>query len=61
MPAGSTSSRTSLNDVLSAEEEIFRVRGEIERLQRRLRVLQDLTSYLTVTLNISEVQPFVPA
>ena len=48
LPAGSTSRRTSLDDVLSSAEKIS-------------CVLQDLTSYLMVTLNISEVQPFVPA
>lgn len=49
-----------LDDILAIEKEITRVRGEIEQLQGRMRVLQDLTAFSTVTLRISEVQKYVP-
>ena len=49
-----------LDDILQVEKEITRVRGEIEQMQGRLRVLQDLTSLSTITLTISEVQNYVP-
>ena len=39
-----------LDDVLAFEKEISRVRGEIELLQGRLRVLSNLTAFSTVTL-----------
>jgi hypothetical protein len=50
-----------LDDILAVEKEISRVRGEIEQMQGRLRVLSDLTAYSTITLQISEVRKYVPA
>lgn len=44
-----------LDDVLSVEREVSRVRQEIEVMQGRLRVLQDLTSYSTVSISVLEV------
>jgi hypothetical protein len=53
-------STKSLKDILAVEREIARVRGEIERSQGRLNVLNDLTSLSTVTLAIEEIKNFVP-
>ncbi|HUY92648.1 MAG TPA: DUF4349 domain-containing protein [Pirellulales bacterium] len=50
-----------LEEVLAVEREIARVRGEIERLEGRLRVLTDLTSLSTVTLRVSEISVYHPA
>jgi hypothetical protein len=49
-----------LDDVLAVERELSRVREEVERLEGRLRVLQDLTALTTVTLTIEEVKNYVP-
>ena len=43
-----------LEDILTVEKEIARVRTEVEQLQGRLRVLQDQTSLSTVTLRIHD-------
>ncbi|HUG89271.1 MAG TPA: DUF4349 domain-containing protein [Planctomycetaceae bacterium] len=48
-----------LEDVLRVETEISRVRQEIERLDGRLRLLQDLTALSTVTVHVSEIREFV--
>jgi hypothetical protein len=49
-----------LTNVLSVEEHLARVREETERMQGRMRVLRDLTSYSTVTLNIDEIKGYIP-
>jgi len=49
-----------LDDVLTVERELSRVREEIERVEGRLRVLADLTSLATVHLNVTEVKDYVP-
>ena len=49
-----------LQDILEVERELSRVRGEIEQLQGRLRVLNDLTSMTTVELFIDEIRNYVP-
>jgi len=54
------SSTEKLEDILKVEREITRVRGEVESMQGRLRVLADLTSLSTVTVRMSEVVDFVP-
>jgi hypothetical protein len=53
-------STAKLEDILKVESEITRVRGEVESMQGRLRVLADLTSLSTVTVRMSEVVEFVP-
>ena len=52
-------STAKLRDILKVEREITRVRGEVESMQGRLRVLADLTSLSTVTVRMSEVVDFV--
>jgi predicted nuclease with TOPRIM domain len=49
-----------LNDILEVERELSRVRGEIEQLQGRLRVLKDLTSLTTIDIRIDEIKDYVP-
>lgn len=49
-----------LEEILAVEKELSRVRGEIEQLEGRLRVLTDQTTLTTVTLRITEVKEYVP-
>src|SRR5690606_14566838 len=49
-----------LEDVLKVEVELSRVRGEIERMEGRLRVLENLSSLATVTLNVRERTDYSP-
>ena len=49
-----------LEEVLAVEREIARVRGEVEQLEGRLRVLTDLTSLSTVTLRVEEIAAYRP-
>jgi Ca-activated chloride channel family protein len=57
-----TAERTaSLADVLAAESELSRVRGQIESLEGQRRVLDDQASYATVQLSVSVRTPFATA
>ncbi|MBI1901519.1 MAG: DUF4349 domain-containing protein [Planctomycetia bacterium] len=49
-----------LDQLLSIEEHVTRVRGEIEQMEGQLRVLSDLADLATVTLQIDEVKGYVP-
>jgi hypothetical protein len=49
-----------LEDVLKVEVELSRVRGEVEQLEGRIRVLENLSSLATLTLNVRERQKFEP-
>jgi hypothetical protein len=49
-----------LEDVIAIERELTRVREELERMQGRMRVLQDLTSLTTADLTIQEIQNYRP-
>ncbi|MEO0474896.1 MAG: DUF4349 domain-containing protein [Planctomycetota bacterium] len=53
-------STRSLKDILEVEQQLARVRGEIERMQGRLNVLKDLTSLSTVTISIEEIKDYIP-
>ena len=49
-----------LEDILTVERELSRVREEIERVEGRLRVLKDLTSLTTINLSVNEIKDYVP-
>jgi hypothetical protein len=49
-----------LEDVLKIEVELSRVRGEIEQLQGKIRVLENLSSLATLTLNVREREKYEP-
>lgn len=51
---------SELQHILTVEQELSRVREEIERVEGRLRVLADLTSMSTFNLNVTEVIEYVP-
>jgi hypothetical protein len=50
-----------LEDVLKIEIELSRVRGEIEQLEGKIRVLENLSSLATLTINIREREKYEPA
>jgi hypothetical protein len=49
-----------LEDVLKIETELSRVRGEIEQLEGKIRVLANLSSLATLELNVREREKFEP-
>ncbi len=49
-----------LTEVLQVERELFRVRGEIERLEGRLRLLDNLAALTTVTISVEEIKGYQP-
>jgi Domain of unknown function (DUF4349) len=49
-----------LEDVLKIETELSRVRGEIEQLEGKIRLLENLSSLATLTLTIREREKFEP-
>ena len=49
-----------LEDILAVEEQLARVREEIERMQGRMRVLKDLTAFSTITLSVNEIKGYQP-
>lgn len=54
------SSTGRLDEILTVEREINRVRGEAEQLQGRLNVLAHLAALSTVQLQLTERKDFVP-
>jgi len=50
-----------LEEILTVEREISRIREELERMEGKMRVLQDLVSLATVTLRVDEMKGYVPA
>jgi hypothetical protein len=55
-----TDSTGKLEEILTVERELSRVRSEIERMQGRLRALANLTALATVTITVSEIKDYVP-
>jgi hypothetical protein len=49
-----------LEEVLSVERELARVREEIERMEGRVRVLDNLTALTMVKLTVNEIKDYVP-
>jgi hypothetical protein len=49
-----------LEDILTVERELSRVRGEVEQMQGRLRFLANLTSLSTITITATELKHFTP-
>ena len=49
-----------LSEILQVEKELSRVRGEIEQLQGRIRVLSNLSSLTTITISMREIKDYVP-
>jgi hypothetical protein len=49
-----------LEDVLKIEIELSRVRGEIEQLEGKIRVLENLSSLATLTINVREREKYTP-
>ena len=50
----------NLEDILTVEREISRVRGEIEQSQGRLRYLANVSELSTVTVTASELRDYTP-
>lgn len=48
-----------LEEILNVERELSRVREEVERMEGRRNLLQDMTSMTTITLDLSESRQFV--
>lgn len=53
-------STARLEDILAVEREISRVRGEIEQMEGRIRLLSNQTELTTITLHLNEVYGYVP-
>lgn len=53
-------SRDELKEVIVVEQELARVRGEIERAEGQLRLLQNRTSLATVTIHAEQRERYVP-
>lgn len=50
----------SITDVLQVEQELSRVRGDIEQITGRLNQLRNQIEYATLTVNLSETPPPAP-
>jgi hypothetical protein len=49
-----------LEDILAVERELSRVRGEVEQMQGRIRVLADRTALSTITIEATEWKDYKP-
>lgn len=55
-----TKPSSQLKDILIVEQELARVRGEIEQMEGQLRLLANLTELTTITVTMQEVRNYVP-
>ena len=55
-----TDSTGKLDEILTVERELSRVRGEIERMQGRLRAMANLSSLTTITITAREIKDYAP-
>lgn len=53
-------STAKLSDILEVEKELSRVRGEVEQMQGRINMLNNLTSLTTIDVSLREVKNYVP-
>jgi hypothetical protein len=51
---------SKLEDILTIEKELSRVRGELDAMEGRLRRLKDLAALATVTITMREIKDYVP-
>jgi hypothetical protein len=51
---------SELKDILTIEQELGRVRGEVERLEGELRVMANVTALTTISLSVQEIKNYVP-
>jgi hypothetical protein len=51
---------SKLEDILKIEQELSRVRGEIEQAEGRLRLLSNLSTLATLDVTMHEVKDYVP-
>jgi hypothetical protein len=49
-----------IKEIIAVEEQLARVRGEIEQMEGRLRYLKDRTELTTVTIDVREDKSYVP-
>lgn len=49
-----------LEDILKVEQELARVRGDVEQAQGRLRYLTNKTDFSTVTVTVREQKDYIP-
>lgn len=54
-------SKSELHDIITLERELARSRGELEQLEGRRRLLENRTAMSTVTIEVREREPYVPA
>jgi hypothetical protein len=55
-----TESTGKLEEILAVERELSRVRTELERMQGRIRAIENLTTLTTLTIRANEVKGYVP-
>jgi hypothetical protein len=51
---------SKLEEILTIEKELSRVRGELDQMEGRLRRLKDVTALATVSVTMQEVKDYVP-
>lgn len=54
------SNTKNLSEILTIEKELDRVRGEIERMQGRIKLMSDLSAMTTVSISMREEDEYTP-